>query len=316
MIIWIMPLFFMLSGFGTRYALQRRSGSAFVTERLLRLGVPLLVGAFVLSPFQVYSERVTTGAFTGSFAAFLPHYFEGWYSVTPGGNFAWMGLHLWFLLVLLLFSLVTLPFFLLLRGRKVPFTVGPAGVLLLTPLLIFTLEGVLFALGLDASQTGWMFGVYLAYYVLGYGLLPGEQFRAAVRKYGLPALVGVVVTTVPLALLPEPTGFSAASVAYNALKCYSCWLWVVGLFYLGDRYLSQDSPALRYCGEAVMPFYVLHQPIIVGLGFAVRNVALPVAVKLPLLLATAFVLIVLCYHLLVRPFNAVRFLFGMKPRHA
>jgi len=29
----------------------------------------------------------------GGFLAFLPHYFEGWYGF--GGNFAWMGLHLW-----------------------------------------------------------------------------------------------------------------------------------------------------------------------------------------------------------------------------
>lgn len=75
MIPWLMPLFFVISGIGTHYALTRRSGGTFTKERLLRLGVPLLVGIFLLSPPQVYMERLTKGQFTGSLLAFLPHYF-------------------------------------------------------------------------------------------------------------------------------------------------------------------------------------------------------------------------------------------------
>lgn len=111
---WIMPLFFILSAFSTYYALKARGPGTFIKERLKRLGIPFLLGTFVfLIPVQVYIERFTNGQFSGSFLQFYPHYFEGWYGF--GGNFAWMGLHLWYLQVLLIFSLLVLPLFLLLN---------------------------------------------------------------------------------------------------------------------------------------------------------------------------------------------------------
>lgn len=105
----IMPLFFVLSAIAAYYALQHRTGKAFIGERASRLLIPLIFGIFALVPPQVYIERVSHGEFQGSFFDFLPHYFDGWYGF--GGNFAWMGLHLWYLLVLFLFSVLLFPVF-------------------------------------------------------------------------------------------------------------------------------------------------------------------------------------------------------------
>lgn len=316
---WIMPLFFAVAGFAARQALTRRSAGEFVRERLLRLGVPLLVAIFLLSPLQVYSERVTYGKFSGNFLAFLPHYFEGWYSVTPDGNFAWMGLHLWFVLVLLVFSLVTLPFVRPDRASRRPGALGrllqatgPWGMLLLTPCLLLLLEGLLHALGLDASQSGWPFGVYLAMYLVGYSLLASEFFRTALPRVGPVAAWGALPATLPAAFIPEPRQFGLSFITWHAVL--ACWLWIVGLLYIASRYLRRSSPALQYANEAVMPFYILHQPVIVGLGFAVRAVPLPLARKFPLLLAVDFAAIMALYHCVVRPVNPLRFLFGMKQR--
>jgi hypothetical protein len=56
---------------------------------------------------------VSHSQFAGSFIEFYPHYFDGFYAF--GGNFAWMGLHSWYLEMLFIFSLITLPLFLYLR---------------------------------------------------------------------------------------------------------------------------------------------------------------------------------------------------------
>ena len=72
-----------------------------------RLFVPLVVGVFSHAMLQVCLERVTHHQFRGSFFDFIPHYFEGWYGF--GGKFAWMGLHLWYLLILFVFSLILYP---------------------------------------------------------------------------------------------------------------------------------------------------------------------------------------------------------------
>ncbi|HRJ75743.1 MAG TPA: acyltransferase family protein, partial [Anaerolineales bacterium] len=105
----IMPLFFVLSAFAIYYAIQKRTDKQFLSERVNRLLIPLIFGIFTIIIPQVYIERVTHGDFAGNFFQFIPEYFKGWYAF--GGNFAWMGLHLWYLLMLFLFSLIMLPVF-------------------------------------------------------------------------------------------------------------------------------------------------------------------------------------------------------------
>ena len=109
--VWMMPLFFVLASAAIYHSLRARTPGQFVKERFLRLAVPWLgLGMFVFGPVQVYVERLSHGDFSGTFVQFIPHYFDGFYGVN--GNFAWMGLHLWFLMMLFLFIIITLPFLL------------------------------------------------------------------------------------------------------------------------------------------------------------------------------------------------------------
>ena len=93
LVVWIMPIFFVLAGQGSFFSLSFRSGRQFLVARTKRLAVPFIMGVFILIPPQVYLERLHWGNFEGTFFQFFPSYFDGWYAF--GGNFAWMGLHLW-----------------------------------------------------------------------------------------------------------------------------------------------------------------------------------------------------------------------------
>ncbi len=107
--LWGMPLFFVISAVGIYFSLNKRKNGQFLAERFKRLFIPLLLGIFVLSPPVMYIDRITHRQFTGSFWQFFPHYFDGLEGF--GGNFAWTGSHLWYLLLLLLFSVLLLPLF-------------------------------------------------------------------------------------------------------------------------------------------------------------------------------------------------------------
>jgi len=111
---WIMPLFFILSGISSYYSLKSRTGSRYLGNRFQRLVIPLIFGTFVLLiPVQVWIERASHGQFDGNLIEFYPYYFEGFYGF--GGNFAWMGLHLWYLEMLFVFTLLTFPLFIFLN---------------------------------------------------------------------------------------------------------------------------------------------------------------------------------------------------------
>src|SRR5215472_12449980 len=123
--LWGMPLLFLVSGMGVRYAMRSRSAWAFATERLGRLGIPFLTGLVLLVPPMFYLEHLAHPGFHQPYWRFwlaflnVPAIARG---LLPRGNWTSGGVgfdpaHLWFLYVLLVFSLALLPLFQYLRGQ-------------------------------------------------------------------------------------------------------------------------------------------------------------------------------------------------------
>ena len=106
---WGMPLILIISGASAFLALDKVRLGKYLKGLFCRLLLPLMVGMFTHVAFQIYLENLNKGSFSGSFWSFYPHYFEGMYGF--GGNFAWMGLHLWYLEILFILSLIFLPLF-------------------------------------------------------------------------------------------------------------------------------------------------------------------------------------------------------------
>src|SRR4029453_9186485 len=164
----LMPLIFVISGMSTFYALGTRGVGRFVKDRALRLLGPLLVGIFTHVMLQVYLERVSHGQFSRSFFAFIPHYFYGFYGF--GGNFAWMGLHLWYLEMLFIFSVLLLPLFRWLKhgaGQRaaaslVGFLARPLAVYLLALPILLLLSALDPDSGLGQRNFGgWSLPIYI-----------------------------------------------------------------------------------------------------------------------------------------------------------
>ncbi|MCB1173374.1 MAG: acyltransferase [Leptospiraceae bacterium] len=120
---WRLPILFVISGMGTRFALSQRTGWEFLKKRFQRLVIPLLFGMVVIVAPQVYIERIVQGHAYHSFIDFYPHYFDGIYQKNGGGgNFSWH--HLWFLPYLFfIFPGCSAVAYLLARSRQL--CVGP-----------------------------------------------------------------------------------------------------------------------------------------------------------------------------------------------
>jgi glucan biosynthesis protein C len=89
---WIMPLFFMLAGAGTRFALKTKTTIQYIRDRYWRLVIPYLFGILVLIPPQRYVECLSKGKFLGTFLDFLPWYpAHRLFIVNFGFNPVWFG---------------------------------------------------------------------------------------------------------------------------------------------------------------------------------------------------------------------------------
>jgi hypothetical protein len=62
----------------------------------------------------------------------------------------------------------------------------------------------------------------------------------------------------------------------------------------------------------VLPFYILHQAIILTVGFYVLRLDTSLWIEYLLIAVSSFIVIMALYELLIRRINLVRFLFGMK----
>jgi len=328
----MMPLFWVMSGISTRFALGAHAAGEFVRRRLLRLLVPVVtLGWFVLSPPQVYIESTTAQGynappFSGSFWQFLPHYFtDGLYGF--GGYFAWNGMHLWYLVYLLLFTLLSLPLFLYLRsapGRKaveelVRFLVRPGAIYLLG-LLAFIPE-VFLPRGIPVltwTEGGWTLGAHWVFLILGFFVVCDPRLRPAIERQRWIAVLLAVATLTPLGFLaPTIESLPYGSLTYIlvwGLRTVNGWFWLVAILGFGSRHLNHATAALAMAGPAVLPFYILHQPIIVVLDYFVRDWAFPVGLKYPVMILAVFAIFAALYQLLIRRVDALRLVFGMEAR--
>ena len=64
----------------------------------------------------------------------------------------------------------------------------------------------------------------------------------------------------------------------------------------------------------MLPFYILHQTVIVTIGFFIRNWDLPIIAKYPLLAAASLAVIMGLCEFAIRRVNVLRILFGLKAK--
>jgi len=312
---WMMPLFFILSGAAVYYSLKSRKAGGFVKERILRILVPWVgIGIFIMAPPQVYLERLTHGEFTGTFSQFYyPHYFDGVYPF--GGNFAIIPMHLWYLVLLFTFSMIVLPLFLPFGGKGISlisrlaklFEKPWALLLLFIPLTAAPLLSDVSGLGFTRQMGSWDILSYLLFFIFGYLIFSNMHIQDTIKKFSPAALIGAVILTLVILALEW-----SSALYWWALRALCTWCWIIAILGYGSRFLNFNNRFLGYANEAVLPFYILHQTIILIIGFFVVQWSAGIALKYAVIATTSFVAIMAIYELLVRRINILRFLFGMR----
>jgi peptidoglycan/LPS O-acetylase OafA/YrhL len=321
---WMMPLIFVISGASLYYALDKGMGSRFFKDKVLRLLVPWIVGVFTASTLQVYLERRTHGQFFGSYFEFLPQYFNGFYTdVASPGNFAWGGMHLWYLWILFLFIVLSYPLLRWLKGRgrglldKLGDLLSYPGAAYLLALPVLVLEALTSRSPLDELQPGgWALPLYLPFFLGGFVIISSPRLLKRIRQWCWFYLATGALLLAGFALLEfglGPTGLLAIWDDINQIiATLSAWSWILAFFGLGMRWLNFTSPTLKYSNEAVLPFYILHQTVLLAVGYFVVQWQIPDLAKWEAIILISFALIMALYEYLVRRSNLLRFLFGMK----
>ena len=331
MILWMhlfrMPLLFFISGTVSYFMLQRRTGGGFIGLRVRRLLIPVILGILVIVPPQIYLERVTQG-FKGNFWQFYSQMFTT--GVYPKGNLSWH--HLWFVVYLLIYDILFAPLFVwIVSDKGATFRNALKWLEKGKRVYLLTVPGIVFyaAMARQFHETNDLVHDYCYFFYWLSFLLPGflciaqpalmNSLEKNRRTSFLIALASIVTINYFRWNNVEPWDVltnwknDPRTYAYIALSAICAWGWVLTAIGYGKKYLDKPHRSLNYLNQAVYPFYILHQTIIVILAYYVVQTSDTIGSKYLFIVITTFILSMGIYHLLIRPYPVCRFLFGMKP---
>ncbi|MEU9836570.1 acyltransferase family protein [Streptosporangium sp. NPDC048047] len=273
-----MGFFFLISGFFTPGSYDRKGAGSFLRDRLVRLGVPLLVFTVLLRPLLTLD-----GFADHDGLPYWKYYLGSW---DPGP--------MWFAEVLIVFAVA----YAVWRGTRAPLarrTAPPR------------FRGVaLFALGLAAATFLWRIPVPTGSYVPVLGLptpdfLPQyaamftlgcvafrrgwfEALPARAGRYGFVAAGVSSATLLPSALMTSGMPSSALMALWESVFAIGM---IAGLTALFKKRFDRQGPRARFLSDHAFTVYIVHPLVLVGLGWALRPLPAIAVVKFAVMLALA-----------------------------
>jgi glucan biosynthesis protein C len=284
---------------------------------------------FIIVPPQIYMERLAHG-YKGSFWDFYPSVFN--FVPYPKGSFSWH--HLWFITYLFIYDLLLAPVFAwLISSKSEGFKNKLAALAKGKWVYVLVLPGITWYALLrqkmpetnDLIHDGCYFVYWLFFLLAGFICILQPKLMESLERNRRFALTVGFLALVLLDYLrwnkiePGHAGWpfqgEVFTYAFIALLPVIAWGWVLALVGYGKHYLNRTHKVLNYLNQAVYPFYILHQTVIVLIVYyIVQTPNESILSKYIYTVGITFFITVLAYHLLIRPYALTRFLFGMKPK--
>lgn len=288
---WFMGAFFLLAGYFTPGSFDRKGPSSFLKDRLLRLGIPLLVFIFVLSPISWIGIYLMPADLTGITTPLTIQTF-------PYVTFLNWG-PLWFVAMLLIFSFGYTAWRRLTRNRtsdsvseSSPISYRRIGIFILVLAGVSYLVRMVVPIGKDVLDfpTLAYLPQYISFFVVGTIAYRHNWFRTLSSSMGKVGFIMAVVAGVflfPLAFsghlfsLEFTEGF--ANLMGNGhwqSAVYALWDsifavgMVLGLITFFRRFFNGQGRLSRFLSQHSYTVFIIHIPVIVFLAYALRGVEL------------------------------------------
>ena len=313
---WRLTLLFLVSGAATRFlfdGLERKGAGArrLAGSRVLRLLPPLVFAMFVIVPPQSYYEVVEAlqGYFPGADPYHNAYTADFWLRyATASGDWCdgdgclttptWN--HMWFVVYLLVYSLV-LAGLLAITGGRVRVLGGlleralSGWGLLIWPIVFLAairwwlapMFPVTHALVDDWYNHALSFSTFL----FGFLIARSEPLKQGFIRIRLPALllalIGWAGWSAYVLSFPETSAAIPGDALRRAMRVVYAvqqWSFIAAVLGYGAKHLTRGGPLLRYLTVGVFPFYIAHQTIIVVAGHHLAQLGLPLIAEAGLII--------------------------------
>jgi glucan biosynthesis protein C len=301
---YFMSGFFLLAGYFTPYAVERKGAGYFLKDRLIRLGIPIII----YSSLIINLNQVVLGVWMRE------RLFRWLFIYQPG--------HLWFLQALLLFAVIYTLYRTVMNRNMIKQRPQfysdrfPSDSILILSIVFLTV--LTFAVRIKFPVGKWIFpGFQLAHFVhyafsffVGILAYRGDWFdrlhRDQARRWGI-----VVLIMLPLffalfilgrILDPAQTissfigGLHWQSFAYTAWESVMLISVMIFLLYFFRRRFNRSNPLRYTMAASVYTVYIIHQTVLITFNVLFLHVGIPTILKF---LIVWLIVVPLCFGLAV-----------------
>ena len=280
---WFMGALFLLAGYFTPGSFDRKGTGSFVKDRLIRLGIPLVIFYFVLSPLSAIGIWLDPAPQISD-----PLTWQSYWQTYP--YLLDLGIA-WFLALLLIFSIGYVAWRYLMRNRpsssagdsSPPSYLG-IGIFILGLALVSYLFRIIISLErtvLDFPSLAYL-PQYLSFFIVGAIAYRRDWFRTVSDRMGKIGFATAILASLllfPLAFSSVFRGefhFSGNGTWQSAV--YALWdsIFATGMGLAGitffRRYFNGESRLGSFLAQQSYAVYLIHVPIIIFLAYALRAI--------------------------------------------
>jgi surface polysaccharide O-acyltransferase-like enzyme len=297
---WFMGILFFISAFLATKSLARRGISGFIKERLFRLGLPLLIYVFVISPFNMFIllNYYPENTFVENYIRHITDF--GWLSSTGP---------LWFVQVLLIFCIIyAIVKKYILKPVKIQ---NVSSRIIISAIIVTTVIAFLIRLyfPIGTSFFNLQFCYFASYIVLFIsGIIIGENglWENITDKKNNKWFILTLLTAMPLwavimtfggaaqeGLTNFNGGFHWQSFAFSLWESFVAISFSIGIIAFFRKKVNIDNKFTNLMRDNAFGIYCFHSPILIAVSLAFKQLSLNLSLKFAIvtLLASIFCLI-------------------------
>ena len=326
---WRMSLLFFVSGMTFAFIQDRYSGAKLIGIRTNRIFIPLLFGMAVIVPPQLYFELKATGTELANYWDFYKQYLDINTDLAPHkqssiGLYTWN--HLWYLAYLWVYTLVFVAIHPVLKRLmtkasqselQVWHYVVTGFVLLLAARLWLRAD---FPTTHGLTDDWYNHARYFITLCLGYAVacLP-NVWQALIQRRRALLIIGLLTWAFFVAdrngAFPNMgdwyKNYFAVQCAYGCVIIANLLAWIGAFVGYACQYLNHPSKLLEYTNQAILPWYILHQSVIIILAMFLLPLDIPAGLESIVLIIGTCTVCFVGYEVIKRV-ALLRWLFGLK----
>lgn len=313
---WHMPILFFLAGASSKFSLDNRSHKGYIGERIKRLLIPFIIGMLILVPPQGYFARVSRGKPVDSF-------FQEWkYFWTTISNIPYDGAlgpaHLWFIIYLFFISLIGLMVIKGLKKEGISKILVKLKCKLIGKYSLFFTTTIFFIADmtpLAIAQKNIL--IFLVVFLFGYAAYDDNECLEYIdNNKGKSLIITLIVFLIYTGVILHfynlnNNGNIALKIILSLTRNIIMITTITTIVGYGRKYLTMGGKVLSYLNKACFPVYIIHQTVIVIIGYYMLNYNLPILASFSIIIISSVLATFVIYEIFKR-IKVVRFLVGIK----